>query len=83
MESCRLTYLDGGVEELVLLLVVHRLALVHPARLDDSPRILPPLCSPLTFASSEQGIEARDGVVQVARPSAEVRPEADKGRLKR
>lgn len=64
-------HLDCCVEELVLLLMVHRLALVHPARLDDSARFLVLL--------AESVVESRDGVVEVPGTRTEVGAEADEG----
>lgn len=64
-------HLDCCVEELVLLLMIHRLALVHPTRLDHSTRSLTLL--------TERSIESRDGVVEVSRARTEVGTEADEG----
>ena len=62
-------HLDCCVEELVLLLMIHRLALVHPTRLDYSSLML-----------AESSVESRDGVVEIVRARTEVGAEADEGR---
>lgn len=62
-------HLDCCVEELVLLFMIHRLALVHPTRLDYSSLML-----------AESSVESRDGVVEIVRARTEVGAEANKGR---